>query len=111
MSRAGAKNRGNGKIHRYPLRVCKILCVSKEAYSRLKLVIKGFERKKRVSSSPKEPLRKRRIPVKARPRVPETVNAGYEPTDIGRTRNSSQWKWQRVNEWFNEYGEFYNITE
>ena len=91
--------------------MCKILCVSKGAYSRLKLAVRGLGRKKRVPFSPKKIIRKRRVPVKARPRVPYKAKSEYEPTDIWRTRESTQWKWQRVNEWFREHRDLYNGTE
>ena len=91
--------------------MCKILCCSKEAYSKLKVVVRGLGRDNQAPSPSKKIIRKRRIPVKARSRAPEKPRIAYEPTDISRTHNSSQWRWQRVKDWFEDYEELYNAGE
>jgi hypothetical protein len=102
---------GNDTIDRYPLpyegELTKLLCISKERFSRLTLAIREFlikeliPRKAYALVSRKEPLHQTpALPLLSKK---ETIPSEYMPTPIWHTRESELWQWQRLSEWWREY--------
>ena len=105
MSRGIAQINSNGKIHRYPLRVCKLLCFTKDTYKRIVRVVRGLEKKGSVDSS----LKKRKPTKKQLVESSYRLTASYEPSNICDTPNNKRRQWGRVKAWFNEFREDYNV--
>ena len=99
-------NARNGKIHRYPLRACKLLCFTKDTYKRIVRAVKGLTEKGLAPS-----LLKKQKSAKRPGRVHsyKHVISAYQPTRIWSVHNSDYWKWRRVKAWFEEFKEEYGV--
>ena len=98
----------NGKIHRYPLRVCKLLCFTKDVYERIRVVVKGLKKNRRVKPSLKKRVYYKQTKKVHKHSLWEANNVAYEPTNIWSTRNSQRWQWRRVIAWYREFPEEYD---
>jgi hypothetical protein len=100
---------GNDTIDRYPLpyegKLRKILCIRKELFEKLCLETQEFlatktapKKTKVIAAEPK--------PLCDVPQENTLRHTGYvyTPTKIWATRYSELWQWQRVSEWWREYG-------
>ena len=97
----------NGKIDPYPPAIRKILCVSKEEFKRLKVLI-GTRRKRRSRSRGLTPWlknKKRSLSKVIDKRQRET----YEATNMAQAYESETWQWIRVKQWFNDYKDDYTL--
>ena len=113
MARKNSLFSGNDTIDRYPLpyegKLTKLLCISKERFEKLALVTQEFFAKKHVLKNIPAQAQKTKSLLKA----PELFLCGiekarysaYTPTSIWQTRYSEFWQWQRVSEWYREYGQ------
>ena len=92
-----------------------MLCISKENFEKLRLSVLGFYAKQTAVNN--APMRVQRtellckapaLPLRSieRDSYPE-----YAPTSIWQTRYSELWQWQRVAEWYREYGQDKIINE
>ena len=98
---------GNSKIHRNPpLQVRKLVCFSKETWSRLKEYFKkgkggrSARVKKEICPRPivKTILDSKKIILNQG--IDEAPISCYEATDIEQTRDSEYWRWQRLKEYW-----------
>ena len=106
MSSAKKTRSRNGKIHRYPLRVRELVIFNKERYERIKGILKrkyaGIVRKRKNKNLS---AKNKKFPIVA----DRYISTYYEPSNIIYARESSIWRWRRVNEWFNELKNKYDI--
>jgi hypothetical protein len=106
---------GNDTIHRYPLscegKLTKLLCISKEVFEKLTLTAREFFIKERIPKSAPARIKPCKMPVLATRRKGKARYQEYTPTPIWYTRCSEYWQWQRVSEWWREYGQDEIINE
>ena len=95
------------KIEHYPPSLVKILCVSKSAFKRLKVLV-GVRRKRRSRGLAPWLKNKKHTRVRV---LERNKNAGYEPTEIAHAYDSQRWQWIRVKQWFNDHKEEYTLTD
>ena len=107
MSTPNQKKHSNGKIHRYPLRACKLLCFTKDTYKRIVWVVRGFKKKRPADSSS---LKKHKSTKKQLVKSSYRLTGSYEPSNICDTPNNKIRQWGRVKAWFKEFKEDYNAS-
>ena len=113
MSNRSFNPRGNDTIDRYPLpyrgKLTKLLCISKELFEKLTLASQGFFTKKHVlKNTPARAQRTKSLLKAPEPSlrdIEKAVYPEYSPTKIWQTRYSEFWQWQRVSEWWREFGQ------
>ena len=91
----------NGKIEHSPLKLKKILCITKAVYAELLGLVVCL---KKVPSSDKQLNRRSNHIVQA---SDSKVLTSYEASEIWSTRESEYWRWIQVKEWYKEYIEPY----
>ena len=104
---------GNDTIHRYPLpyegKLTKLLCISKERFEKLALATQEFLTKRHVLKNTPAPIQRikplPKAPAPSSRNIKDTIYPEYTPTGIWQTRYSEFWQWQRVSEWYREYGQ------
>jgi len=98
----------NGKIHRYPLRVRKLIIFNKERYERIKGIVRGgyagIARKRKIKKLSAKNKKASSLPK-------EHINTDYTPSNIIYACLGDNWRWRRVDEWFNELEAYYNGTD
>ncbi|MCX6641821.1 MAG: hypothetical protein NTV15_00330 [Candidatus Bathyarchaeota archaeon] len=106
---------GNDTIDRYPLPyegdLRKLLCISKEAFKKLKAALDEFGiRPKPASVKPKTSLRQKTLKKEPlgysksdnlKPDRDKCIGS-FEPSNIFNTRNSSLWRLRNLRAWFKE---------
>ena len=104
---------GNDTIHRYPLpyrgKLTKLLCISKETFEKLRLTTREFYTQQAVAKNIPARVQRTELLRKASA-LPLRCNeearySAYTPTKIWQTRYSELWQWQRVNDWYREFGQ------
>ena len=113
MSRYYNAKFGNDTIDRYPLfyerKLTKLLCISKELFEKLALATQEFFVKenilKNIPAQDQKAKSLRKAPIPSLPDSEKTRYSIYTPTPIWQTRYSEFWQWQRVSEWYREYGQ------
>lgn len=86
-----------------------MLCISKELFEKLALAAQEFFTKKHVlKNTPARAQRTKPLRKAPAPSLRDNEEARYSayiPTPIWQTRYSELWQWQRVSEWYREYGQ------
>jgi hypothetical protein len=86
-----------------------LLCISREIFKKLSSITREFyPRQAVIKNAPARVQRAEALP-KA-PALPlrsarETAYPEYAPTKIWPTRYSEFWQWQRVSDWWREFGQ------
>ena len=119
MSRLYRVNFGNDTIDRYPLpyrgKLTKLLCISKELFEKLALAAQEFFAKESILKDTPALIRRSKpllkAPVTSLRNIEKAGYSAYTPTPIWQTRYSEFWQWQRVSEWYREYGQDEIINE
>ena len=87
----------------------KLLCISKELFEKLALTAQEFFAKENTVKI--IPARIQRIkslskaPALSLRSIEKDRYSEYAPTPIWQTRYSEFWQWQRVSEWWSEFGQ------
>ena len=84
-----------------------MVVLSRERYERIKGIVrikcKGIVRKR---TNKKLSAKNEKIP----PLRDKRINSPYKPSNMIYTRKSELWSWIRVNEWFRELKDYYNVA-
>ncbi len=86
-----------------------MLCISKELFEKLCLTAQEFFVKENIfKNTPAQAQKIKSLPKAPTPSLRDNEEARYSvyiPTSIWQTRYSELWQWQRVSEWWREFGQ------
>jgi len=86
-----------------------LLCISKEGFEKLRLTTRKFYAQQAVIKNIPARVQRtkalRKMPVLPLRGIKEAACPEYTPTKIWPTRYSELWQWQRVNDWYREFGQ------